>query len=148
MSISANVFMPARFNEMIETQKKNSGVPRPPIDDDEETLLAAFVQAKEEYVDKVLRGLNAYSQEDLDEKLQNWIKFNHPGENATPEELEKFFRAKSGFAFMLQELAASQGNKELLITTSGQDEDEPAQLQGFLQSKLPSNPDLQSKLLG
>ena len=142
MSLSVNIFMPSKLNDMIEAQKKSSKTFS--IHDNKEDLLEAFRQAKDEYIDKILRGLNAYSEQDLKEKLQDWIKFNYPGDDATPEQLETFFKEMSEFAVKLQELAASQGNKELLITT-GDKEDED--MQKFLQSRLPSNFALKSRLL-
>ena len=139
MSLSVNIFMPTKLNNMIETQKKNDKVFS--IYANEKDLIEVFRQSKDEYIDKVLRGLNAYSEQDLKEKLQDWIELNHPSDYATLEQLETFFKEMSEFAVKLQELAANQGNEELLVTT-GDKEDED--IQKFLQSKLSLI--LQSKL--
>ena len=148
MAISTNVFMPARFNEMIEMQKKNSRIKSALIDECEDSLLASFIQAKEEYIDKILRGLNGLTDDEIEQKLAEFRAFHHPGENATTEELKRFNEMVADFAFKLRELQRTQGNKESLIVPGGQDDEELEFMHGFMQSKLPSNTELKARLLG
>ena len=139
--------LPPGLSRMVNEQKKAAKVPVPSIFDcEEDSIAAAFVRAKEEYVDKIMRGLNAYTDEDIADKLAEFAKFFGPGENATPEEIAEFSKLLSGFAFKLQELRASQGNREMLISSSANDDDEGAH--GYLQSKMQSNPQLQRQLKG
>ena len=140
-------FLPPWFSNKINEQKKAAKVPVSSIFDSEEDSIAkAFVRAKEEYIDKVLRGLNAYTDEDIKEKLAEFAKFFGPGENATPEEIAEFTLKLSGFALKLQELVASQGNKEMLISSSADDDNES--IDGYLHSRMPTNPHLQQQLQG
>ena len=132
----------------MKPKRKKSKVQNPPIDDCEDGILAALIKAKEEYVDRIMRGLNALTDDDIEGKLRYFKEKHDPGENATPEEIARFNEIIADIAFGLQELQRTQGNKESLIVSSGQGEDEPADMQGYLHSKLPSNPDLQARLFG
>ena len=139
--------LPPGLGRMVNEQKKAATVPVPSIFDcDEDSIAVAFVRAKEEYVDKIMRGLNAYTDEDIADKLAEFAKFFGPGENATPEETAEFALKLSGFALKLQELVASQGNREMLITSSANDNDEGTQ--SYLQSKMQSNSLLRQQLQG
>ena len=140
-------FLPPWFSNKLNEQKKAAKAPIPSIFDcDEDSIAAAFARAKEEYIDKVMRGLNAYTDADIAEKLAEFAKFFGPGENATPEEIAEFMLKLSGFALKLQELVASQGNREMLITSSANNDNEGTY--GYLQSKMQSNPQLRQQLQG
>ena len=143
-------FLPVGLGNMVYEQKRAAKTPFLPILDDceEESLSKAFLRAKEEFIDKVLRGMNTYTDEDLKEKLAEFAKFFSPGENATPEEKAEFAEQFSNFAFKLQKLAASQGNREMLITSSAAGDDEAEGIDGYMQSKMQTNPHLRQQLQG
>ena len=116
----------------------------PDEEDDDDSLARALAAAVEEYKDKVLRGLNALTDEDIQDKLDDFVAFFAPEEPATEQELADFALKFAEFARMLEEFRANQGNKESLITVSGNQQDE--EYLGYMRSQLPSNPLLQQQL--
>ena len=140
-------FLPPGLNTMVNDRKNAARLPIPSVFEcEEDTMAERFARAKEEYVDRIMRGLNAYTEVDIKEKLAEFTKFFGPGENATEEEIAEFMTKLSGFALLLEKLVASQGNKEMLITPAANDEE--ADIDGYLQSKMQSNPFLRQQLQG
>lgn len=107
-------------------------------------IFEALRLAVDEYKDKILRGLNALTDEEIAEKRAEFYAKFHPGEDASPEELAAFAEAYRDFALMLKKLQKMQGNTEMLLTSAAEDNAEDK----FARVPLPSNPVLQQQLNG
>ena len=117
----------------------------PPTSDkecEENDLANILAQAIEEYKDKIMRGLNALTEEEFEEKVAEFIAFFYP-ENGTPEELDDFRQKLADFKQQLKELRTQPNN---MLITSGDSTAEDDDYMGFMQSRINSNPGLQHQL--
>ena len=115
-------------------------------DDDYNNLARALARAAEEYMDKVLRGLNALSDEDIQDKLTEFKEFFEPQEPATEQEIADFAQKLAEFALLLEQFRANQGNKESLLASAAQEDEEYNDTLGFMRSQVPAGLQLQQKL--
>jgi len=151
MSISG--FLPPNLAGMVATQQeKNNNFQRKVFmredEDYDDCLARRLVAAIEEYKEKVLRGLNALTDNDIKEKLEEFEAAFAPEEPATQEEILAFALKFSEFALQLEELRANQGNTESLLTSSASNQEDYANQIGYMRSQLPANPQLQQQLAG
>jgi len=135
------ILCPMARGQVTKTQERF----QPPIPEEEceDDMAYALARAVEEYKDKVMRGLNALTEEEFDEKVAEFKSFFYP-ENGTPEELEEFRQKLADFKQKLKEFRTQPNN--MLITPGGSSEEDSDDYMGFLQSKINSNPDLQHRL--
>jgi hypothetical protein len=106
----------------------------------ENGLAFIFREAVDEHKDKVLRGLNHMCDEEMREKILEFIAKFHPGEDATPEALLDFEQRLVDFVIALEEMNA-QSKSEMLINFGDEDD-----FMGFMQSRINSNPMLKQQL--
>ena len=107
--------------------------------DNEFCMIQALAEAVEEYKEKTLRGLNAMTEDDIQERLADF-KARFKAENGTPEEMEKFEQKLGEYERMLRELADQQPT-EMLLNFGGSTVEE-------VRPPFSTNPQLQQQLLG
>ena len=106
----------------------------------EEDPVEALARAVEEWKDRMLKGLNALTEDEIKAKAEEFRAFlTH--ENATDDELAEIEKLVQQFESMLRRLAESQHTEALI--TAGEDPEEEyerSRIAGFLRSKMPYNP--------
>ncbi|MCL2576496.1 MAG: hypothetical protein FWE27_00390 [Defluviitaleaceae bacterium] len=115
---------------------------KPPCDEDENETACDFLLAIEEYQDKILRGLNSLTDEDIKKKIQDFDKEHMPA-CESPAQLKIFLQKRNDFITNLRKLQNIPN--ESLISFGGKSDEDEGNL-GFMQSKILSNPGLQQQL--
>ncbi|MCL1845116.1 MAG: hypothetical protein FWF77_04350 [Defluviitaleaceae bacterium] len=139
MQIS-NLLPPAfagRINEMKENERAFFVPCDEDADEDELCMVEKLRAAVEEYRDKVLRGLNALSEEEIQERIADFrLRF----EPITEEQIAEFERLVAEFESALRDMEKN-GRVRLLVSSSETDEGE------YARSLMPSNLPLQRALI-
>jgi len=90
----------------------------------------ALATAIERYTDRVLKGLNALTEEEIEERIAEFKELHEPcAETATPEELAAFSEKLLDFIAGLRAIAANQDVESLLTIGIGDEEASKNQLQ-------------------
>lgn len=105
-----------------------------------------LLDAVDEYKEKVLRGLNALTDADIERKLQEFADAFAPEEPASEQEIAAFAEKFAEFAHMLDMLRTKQGNTEGLLNIGTENSDENSDNFEYMRSQVASNPVLQQKL--
>ncbi|MCL2198915.1 MAG: hypothetical protein FWB80_10260 [Defluviitaleaceae bacterium] len=114
-------------------------------DDDYDCMASNLRTAVEAYQDKILRGLMSLSDEEVQERIAEFIAMFMPQEPYTVDQMDAFKEALAAFEQNLLNLQeeTNKGN-ERLLTSSAENDDEG----DYARSLLPSNPLLQNALRG
>jgi len=138
--------LPPVFADKIEQQKVASKpFVLPPCEDeeDESCLSNKFRASVDEYMDKILLGLFALTDEEIAERRAEFEARFKPQEPYCDTEMAAFAEAYRDFTRMLYTLQAEQ-RPESLITSSAENDDDCED--EYARSLLPSNPLLQAAL--
>ena len=100
--------------------------------EDEKEIACDFLLAIEEYQDKVLRGLNSLTEEDIKKKIQDFDK-EHMPTCESPAQLELFLQKRNDFIINLRKLQNIPN--ESLINLGGKSDEDEGNL-SFMQSKI------------
>ncbi|MCL2564543.1 MAG: hypothetical protein FWE24_01880 [Defluviitaleaceae bacterium] len=85
-------------------------------DEGEKSLSEALAAAIESYKERMLKGLNALTEEEIEEIIEEF-KLKHKPVNGTQEELDEFANKLMRFVHSLRERVKIEAN-EMLITSS------------------------------
>lgn len=154
MNISG--FAPTIFAQKVEDMKeRNKVVFMVEEDDDEEKegfdcIAENLRAAVEAYQDKILQGLFALTDEEVEQRIADFKVAFEPqasnvGTEPTQDQIAAFEEALESFTINLKnlQLESNKGN-ESLLTSSGSDNDDDE----YARFLLPSNPLLQQSLKG
>lgn len=98
-------------------------------EDKEASLAQRLAEAVEEHIEKITRGLNALTDEDIAEKIAEFKAKFYP-ENGTPEQLAAFEEKLARFIKMLETIQDRQSTESLIVSAAEAAEDE---MDGFAQ---------------
>jgi len=88
----------------------------------EQSLAEKLAEAVEDYTEKVLKGLNALTEDEIQEKLEEFMEFFKPEpsecEYTREEAWALFYKMLAKFEEMLRTLADEQHTERLLVTTA------------------------------
>ena len=105
--------------------------------DDEESLEEALRAAIDEYTDKVLRGLGALTEDELEAKVAEFEAIHRP-RNETPENMAEFAAKVQAFRAALARLVELEHN-ETLVKPAKAAEEEKDSIAGFVRSQILAN---------
>lgn len=103
-----------------------------------ESLAEALAAAIERYKERMLKGLNALTEEEIEELIEEF-KLKYKPVNGTQEELEDFINKLARFAALLREIARLEPN-EMLITSSASKTENKNDSFGNLMQQMITNP--------
>ena len=106
-------------------------------EDDEESLARALRAAIDEYKDKVLRGLGALTEEEIEAKVAEFEAIHEPHVK-TPENMAHFAEKVQAFRQALARLAEIE-HTEMLIKPAKAAEEESNSIAGFVRSQILAN---------
>jgi len=106
-------------------------------EDDEECLTEALAAAVDEYVDKVLRGLGALTDDEKAEKIAEFEAIHRP-RNETPENMAEFAKKVQAFKMALDRLAEIE-HREMLVKPADAAEEESNSVAGFVRAQILAN---------
>ena len=86
-------------------------------EDKEASLAQLLAEAVEEHIEKITRGLNALTDEEIEEKIAEFKAKFYP-ENGTPEQLAAFEEKLARFTKMLQTIQDRQSTESLLVSAA------------------------------
>jgi len=127
------------YNAAKQNANLERGAQWPPTDkeDDEDCLAEALRAAVDAYIDKMLKGLNALTEDEKAEKVAEFEAIHMP-RVPTQENMAEFAAKVQMFKAALARLAEIEHN-EMLITPAKAAEDEQDSIAGFVRSQIVAN---------
>jgi len=103
-------------------------------DDSKESLAEALAAAIERYKERMLRGLNALTEEEIEEFIEEF-KLKYKPVNGTREELDEFANKLARFVQSLRERTKIEANEMLIISSAaGKTESKNDSLESLMKS--------------
>ncbi|MDR2183118.1 MAG: hypothetical protein LBE55_02990 [Clostridiales bacterium] len=116
---------------------RNTAWPAADKDCDEESMAQALRAAIDEYTDKMLRGLGALTEDEIEAKVAEFEAIHAP-HNETPENMANFAAKVRDFRAALARLAEIE-HSEMLIKPAKAAEEEQDSIAGFVRLQITKN---------
>jgi len=145
MSLSSLGLFPIFDWEGSKARKSISEIKAYQADKEGKCLIEMLAEAAREYKENMLKGLNSWCEDEIQERIAKFRAFITP-ENPTEQEQEQIDKRVAKFEELLRLLVASQQNESLINFGGKTAEDNEQNAPRFVRPPMSSNSPLQYKL--